>query len=225
MTFPQPWKLFAAGALRLHPPALRKRDPTLFGGWTRPCNTARLYHRKTRNYQRNLETSSSRRRTAQLTAKHVELEQSYDDTLGGPLGSALDLKECRKTEGHCQRVTAFCCISIARSMPVPDPYLPILARARFPPRYRQQDGLFQTVSCANPGRLDDAEKKKEKMRETLRNRLQHADSHPVSCVTRQKIVLAHQEFFDGSGYPRGLKGEQIPLGARIFTIADSLDAS
>jgi len=39
-----------------------------------------------------------------------------------------------------------------------------------------------------------------------------------------EIVLAHQEFFDGSGYPRGLKGEQIPLGARIFTIADSLDA-
>src|SRR5438128_346489 len=39
-----------------------------------------------------------------------------------------------------------------------------------------------------------------------------------------EIVLAHQEFFDGSGYPRNLKGEQIPLGARIFTVADSLDA-
>ena len=36
-----------------------------------------------------------------------------------------------------------------------------------------------------------------------------------------EIVLAHQEFFDGTGYPRNLKGEQIPLGARIFTIADS----
>src|SRR5580658_6641190 len=39
-----------------------------------------------------------------------------------------------------------------------------------------------------------------------------------------EIVLAHQEFYDGTGYPRGLKGDQIPLGARIFTIADSLDA-
>jgi len=39
-----------------------------------------------------------------------------------------------------------------------------------------------------------------------------------------EIVLAHQEFFDGTGYPRGLKGEQIPLGARIFSIADSMDA-
>ena len=39
-----------------------------------------------------------------------------------------------------------------------------------------------------------------------------------------EIVLAHQEFYDGSGYPRGLRGDQIPLGARIFAIADTLDA-
>jgi putative nucleotidyltransferase with HDIG domain len=39
-----------------------------------------------------------------------------------------------------------------------------------------------------------------------------------------EIVYAHQEKFDGSGYPRGLKGEEIPLGARIFSIADTLDA-
>jgi len=40
-----------------------------------------------------------------------------------------------------------------------------------------------------------------------------------------EIVLAHQEFFRWHGlFPRGLRGEQIPLGARIFTIADSLDA-
>jgi hypothetical protein len=39
-----------------------------------------------------------------------------------------------------------------------------------------------------------------------------------------EIIYAHQESFDGSGYPRGLRGEQIPLGARIFAIADTLDA-
>src|SRR5258705_5428000 len=38
------------------------------------------------------------------------------------------------------------------------------------------------------------------------------------------IVIAHQERFDGSGYPRGLKGEEIPLGARIFAVVDTLDA-
>jgi putative nucleotidyltransferase with HDIG domain len=39
-----------------------------------------------------------------------------------------------------------------------------------------------------------------------------------------EIVLAHQERYDGSGYPKGLKGDEIPIGARIFSIADSLDA-
>jgi HD-GYP domain-containing protein (c-di-GMP phosphodiesterase class II) len=39
-----------------------------------------------------------------------------------------------------------------------------------------------------------------------------------------EIVLAHHEFFDGSGYPRQLRGEQIPLGARIISIANSLDS-
>jgi putative nucleotidyltransferase with HDIG domain len=39
-----------------------------------------------------------------------------------------------------------------------------------------------------------------------------------------EIVYAHQEKYDGTGYPRGLKGDEIPLGARIFSIADTLDA-
>lgn len=39
-----------------------------------------------------------------------------------------------------------------------------------------------------------------------------------------KIVHAHHEHFDGTGYPRGLRGEEIPSGARVFAIADSLDA-
>lgn len=39
-----------------------------------------------------------------------------------------------------------------------------------------------------------------------------------------EIVLSHEEHFDGAGYPRGLKGEQISLGARLFTVIDTLDA-
>jgi HD-GYP domain-containing protein (c-di-GMP phosphodiesterase class II) len=38
------------------------------------------------------------------------------------------------------------------------------------------------------------------------------------------IVYSHQERYDGSGYPRGLRGDQIPLGARIFAVADTFDA-
>src|SRR5574337_15767 len=39
-----------------------------------------------------------------------------------------------------------------------------------------------------------------------------------------EIVMCHHELFDGTGYPRGLKGEQIPAGARVFAVADALDA-
>ncbi len=47
----------------------------------------------------------------------------------------------------------------------------------------------------------------------------------IPCLREaSEIVYAHQETFDGTGYPRGLRGEEIPLGARIFAIADTLDA-
>ncbi len=39
-----------------------------------------------------------------------------------------------------------------------------------------------------------------------------------------EIILSHEERFDGTGYPRGLKGEQISLGARLFALIDTLDA-
>ena len=42
--------------------------------------------------------------------------------------------------------------------------------------------------------------------------------------TASEIVLSHHERFDGLGYPRGLAGDRIPLGARIFSVADTLDA-
>jgi len=40
----------------------------------------------------------------------------------------------------------------------------------------------------------------------------------------REVVLSHQETYDGTGYPRGLKGKEIPLGARIFAVVDTLDA-
>jgi putative nucleotidyltransferase with HDIG domain len=178
-----------------------------------------LQHRRlvidNRNYQIDLE-KKVRDRTERLETALDQLERSYDDTLEA-LGSALDLKDA-ETEGHCQRVTAFC-ISIAKTMPVPDNYLPILARAAFLHDIGKMaipDGILR-----KPGPLNDDEKK------IMRTHCQIG----YDMLTRipflrdaAEIVLAHQEFYDGSGYPRGLKGDQIPLGARIFTIADSLDA-
>ena len=178
-----------------------------------------LQHRRlvaeNRSYQLKLEQQVEER-TAQLTGAIAQLERSYDDTLEA-LGSALDLKDA-ETEGHCQRVTAFT-ISIAKAMPVPNHYLPILARAAFLHDIGKMaipDGILR-----KPGPLTDDEK------QIMRKHCEIGYNMLIRIPFLRdaaEIVLAHQEFYDGTGYPRGLKGDQIPLGARIFTIADSLDA-
>jgi len=154
-------------------------------------------------------------RTAQLSRALVQLEQSYDDTLDA-LGSALDLKDA-KTEGHRQRVTAFC-ISLAKAMPVPDTDLPILARAAFLHDIGKM--AIPDSILRKPGPLDDAEKKK--MREHCEIGYNMLIRIPF-LRDAAEIVLSHREFFDGTGYPRGLKGEEIPLGARILAVAETLD--
>jgi putative nucleotidyltransferase with HDIG domain len=178
-----------------------------------------LQHRRlvaeNRSYQLKLEQQVEER-TAQLNQSLAQLEQSYDDTLEA-LGSALDLKDA-ETEGHCQRVTAFT-ISIAKAMPVPNNYLAILARAAFLHDIGKMaipDGILR-----KPGPLTDDEK------QIMRTHCEIGYNMLIRIPFLRdaaEIVLAHQEFFDGTGYPRGLKGDQVPLGARIFTIADSLDA-
>lgn len=178
-----------------------------------------LQHRRlvteNRNYQRDLERQVEDR-TARLTEALGQLEQSYDATLEA-LGSALDLKDA-ETEGHCQRVTAFC-ISIARAMPVPEPYLLVMARAAFLHDIGKM--AIEDKILRKPGPLTEEEKKR--MREHCQIGYDMLVKIPF-LRDAAEIVLAHQEFYDGSGYPRGLKGDQIPLGARIFTVADSLDA-
>jgi putative nucleotidyltransferase with HDIG domain len=156
------------------------------------------------------------KKTAQLTDALDLLTQSYDDTLEA-LGSALDLKDV-ETAGHSQRVTAYT-ISIAKNVPVPLPYLTVLARAAFLHDIGKM--AIPDKILRKPGPLDDAEKV------IMRTHCEIG----YNMVTRipflrdaADIVLAHHEFFDGTGYPRGLRGEQIPLGARIIFVAEAFDA-
>src|SRR6516164_1560574 len=177
-----------------------------------------LQHRRlvleNRNYQTTLERKVDEA-TANLRQKHIELEQSYDDTLEA-LGSALDLKDA-ETEGHCQRVTAFT-ISIAKAVPVPFGYLPIMARAAFLHDIGKM--AIPDSILRKPGPLNDDEKK------VMRTHCQIGYNMLIRIPFLREaaeIVQAEHEFFDGTGYPRGLKGKEIPLGARILAVADALD--
>jgi HD-GYP domain-containing protein (c-di-GMP phosphodiesterase class II) len=72
-----------------------------------------------------------------------------------------------------------------------------------------------------PGRLDEDEWKKIRKHPELGYDLV---SNFDFMKEAGKIVLHHHEFIDGTGYPKGLKGEEIPIGARIFAVADEFDA-
>jgi HD-GYP domain-containing protein (c-di-GMP phosphodiesterase class II) len=52
----------------------------------------------------------------------------------------------------------------------------------------------------------------------------HIIGHIGYFAAAAEIIRTHHEHFDGSGYPRGLKCEEIPHGARVFAVADALDA-
>ncbi len=168
-----------------------------------------------RTYQTNLE-SLVKARTDQLQAAMSSLERSYDMTLEA-LGDALDLKD-RETEGHSKRVTAFT-IAIARAMGLPREQINTIARGAF--LHDIGKIAIPDKILNKPGKLDPDEM--TIMKEHAYHGYQIVKKIPFLAEAAE-IVYSHQERFDGSGYPRELRGEQIPLGARIFSVADTLDA-
>jgi putative nucleotidyltransferase with HDIG domain len=146
----------------------------------------------------------------------IDLERSYDITLEA-LGDALDLKDA-ETEGHSKRVTAFT-IAIARAMELPHDNIRVIARGAF--LHDVGKMAIPDAILRKPGRL--SPKEQEIMRQHAQ--LGYQMLHRIPFLREAAdIVYSHQECFDGSGYPRGLKGDEIPLGARIFAIADTFDA-
>jgi putative nucleotidyltransferase with HDIG domain len=168
-----------------------------------------------RNYQLNLE-SLVKARTDQLQAAMSNLERSYDITLAA-LGDALDLTDA-ETGGHSKRVTAFT-IAIARAMGVPREQILIIARGAF----LHDVGKMATPEAIlfKPGALTSDETRI--MRGHCYLGYQMLKKIPFLAEAAE-IVYSHQERFDGTGYPRGLKGEGIPLGARIVAAANTLDS-
>jgi putative nucleotidyltransferase with HDIG domain len=186
----------------------------LFLGVRRALEHRRLV-KENQKYQEGLEKLVTDR-TTQLTKALVDLEQSYDYTLEA-LGSALDLKDA-ETEGHCQRVTAYT-VCIAKRMNVDPVTLRHIARGAFLHdigKMAVPDSILRKPGPLTP----DEWKVMERHCEVGFAVLQRI---PFLSEAAQ-IVLTHQEKYDGTGYPQRLKGDQIPLGARVFAVADTLDA-
>ena len=168
-----------------------------------------------RDYQQNLELVV-RARTDMLRQAMEELEHSYDITLEA-LGDALDLKDS-ETEGHSKRVTAYT-IALTRAMGINPSQIKVIARGAF---------LHDIGKMAIP---DDILRKPGKLSPEEQGVMREHSARGYHMLRKipflseaAEIVFTHQEHFDGSGYPSGLRGNEIPIGARIFALADTLDA-
>ena len=168
-----------------------------------------------RTYQQNLE-QVVRARTEMLRQAMEDLEHSYDVTLEA-LGDALDLKDS-ETEGHSKRVTAYT-IALARAMGISPGEIKVIARGAFLHDIGKMAIPDQILR--KPGKLTPEEQ--EIMREHCARGYQMLRKIPFLAEAAE-IVFTHQEHYDGSGYPNSLKGIAIPVGARIFAVADTLDA-
>jgi putative nucleotidyltransferase with HDIG domain len=166
-------------------------------------------------YQQNLE-QVVRARTDMLRQAMEDLEHSYDVTLEA-LGDALDLKDS-ETEGHSKRVTAYT-IALARAMGISPSEIKVIARGAFlhdVGKMAIPDEILRKPTALSPEEQDI-------MREHCTRGFNILQKIPFLAEAAE-IVCAHQEHYDGSGYPKGAKGGEIPIGARIFAVADALDA-
>lgn len=155
-------------------------------------------------------------RTAQLHAALRRIELTYDETLEA-LAAALDLRD-NETAGHSRRVTRYCLL-IGQAMGCTPDEMKQIERGA----YLHDIGKIGIPDSIlmKPGKLTLEEQ--EMMHTHVRI------GYDLVCriaflAGAAGIVLTHQERFDGTGYPQGLMGEEIPLGARIFAVADTLDA-
>ncbi|MEK6751505.1 MAG: HD domain-containing phosphohydrolase [Chloroflexota bacterium] len=152
----------------------------------------------------------------ELQASKDELEIAYQATLEGWV-RALDLRD-KETEGHTRRVTALT-QTLARGMGLKEDEIVHITRGALLHDIGKMaipDGIL-----LKPGKLSDDE----------RALIQKHPMYAYEMLSPIKFLLpaldipyCHHEKWDGTGYPRGLKGEDIPFAARIFAVVDVWDA-
>jgi len=151
-----------------------------------------------------------------LQTKNLELALAYDETIEG-WSRALDLRD-KETEGHTRRVTQMT-EQLARAMGVPEEELVHIRRGSLLHDIGKM-GIPDHI-LYKPGKLTEEEWA------VMRTHPQLAFDMlaPIAYLRPAlDIPYCHHERWDGTGYPRQLKGTEIPLAARIFAVVDSWDA-
>jgi HD-GYP domain-containing protein (c-di-GMP phosphodiesterase class II) len=151
-----------------------------------------------------------------LQQSNLELSQAYDATIEG-WSAALDLRD-RETEGHTRRVTEMS-VRLAKRMGLNEQQQVHVRRGAL---------LHDIGKMGVPDRIllkpDSLTKDEQAIMQMHPTYAHQMLKHITYLKQSLDIPLCHHEKWDGSGYPRGLAGEDIPLTARIFCIVDVYDA-
>lgn len=151
-----------------------------------------------------------------LEQSNLELQLAYDATIEG-WSLATDLRD-KETEGHSLRVTAMT-IKISELLKVPSRDMVHIRRGAL--LHDIGKIAIPDAILFKPGSLSDDEWNIMRQHPVWAREMLERISFLKPAIT---IPYSHHEKFDGSGYPQGLAGENIPLPARIFAVIDVWDA-
>jgi HD-GYP domain-containing protein (c-di-GMP phosphodiesterase class II) len=159
-------------------------------------------------------------RTIGLSLEKIVLGESLEGNLIDTISSfviALESKDAY-LKGHSARVALYAA-EIARVMDLPEPEVAIIERAAM--LHDLGKLVVGDAILRKPTRLSNDETSLMRQHPTNAARI----LAPFRFLAREAEALrSHHERFDGKGYPNGLKGEEIPLAARIIAVADAFDA-
>jgi putative nucleotidyltransferase with HDIG domain len=160
---------------------------------------------------------SIRRRAEENRRLYRELRDTYQNTIRA-FAAAIDLKDAY-TKGHSDRVARYS-EAIAREMGVEGQELELISVAG----YLHDIGkiVVDRAIINNPRPLTDREFKELNTHVVTGYEILSSINRPWNEIAY--MTKCHHERVDGKGYPQGLRGDEIPLGARIVTVADSFDA-
>lgn len=168
-----------------------------------------------RFYREELERKV-RERTLELNGALREIEESYKITLEA-LVTALDARE-HETQAHSQRVREYS-LTLARELGLAGEELVQIGRGALLHDVGKI-GVPDSI-LLKPEKLTAEEWAVMKKHPGIGYEILQGIGFLSSAA---EIVLAHQERWDGKGYPKGLVGAEIPLGARVFAVVDTVDA-
>jgi response regulator RpfG family c-di-GMP phosphodiesterase len=190
-------------------------DPNVVSGSLTRALQKRRLELEVENYRYHLEEIVAEQ-TQQLREALRQVECSYEHTLEA-LGAAIDLRDS-PTAGHSRRVFLYS-IEIAKGMGGLEKQMRNIAMGAW--LHDIGKLAIPDAILLKPGPLTDEERQIMQRHAQIGYDLVKGIPFLTNAA---EIIFAHHERCDGSGYPRGLKTEEITVGARIFAVADTFDA-